>query len=155
MNDALQQLRDLHLPHTPHWWPPAPGWWLAALLVILATAVIFVHLRRKAARRLPFKLARSELSILVGEHTDDGAFADRANALIKRALIHGLHRSEAAAQSGTGWLRYLDTYMDRPCFTAGPGAVLGDARFAPGIEVDRSALCRDIESLLARLERHA
>ena len=28
------QLRDIHLPESSLWWPPAPGWWILALLLI-------------------------------------------------------------------------------------------------------------------------
>ncbi|MBP6325901.1 MAG: DUF4381 domain-containing protein, partial [Dokdonella sp.] len=27
MNADGPQLRDIHLPPDPSWWPPAPGWW--------------------------------------------------------------------------------------------------------------------------------
>ena len=28
------QLRDIHLPGPAGFWPPAPGWWIAAIIVL-------------------------------------------------------------------------------------------------------------------------
>ncbi len=155
MNDPLQQLRDLHLPDAPHWWPPAPGWWLLTVLLIVAIAAVLRYVRRRVERRRPFKQARAELSILLEDDCADAVFVDRANALIKRALIHGLHRTEAAALSGMRWLDYLDGFMDGPCFARSHTAALGDARFAPALDIDRQTLARDIANLLRRMERRA
>ncbi|MEC8346800.1 MAG: DUF4381 domain-containing protein, partial [Pseudomonadota bacterium] len=33
--DPLDALKDIYLPVEPHWWPPAPGWWIAAVLVLI------------------------------------------------------------------------------------------------------------------------
>lgn len=32
----LQQLSDIKAPEPVSWWPPAPGWWVLALLIVLA-----------------------------------------------------------------------------------------------------------------------
>ena len=36
---ATDQLRGLHLPTEPGWWPPAPGWWILAVLVFVLIAI--------------------------------------------------------------------------------------------------------------------
>ena len=38
--DPLSQLKDIHLPATGGFWPPAPGWWLLALILLLAHLVM-------------------------------------------------------------------------------------------------------------------
>ncbi|HET9483332.1 MAG TPA: DUF4381 domain-containing protein, partial [Xanthomonadales bacterium] len=47
------QLRDIHLPAEPSWWPPAPGWWLLAILVIAALVFLvrFAWRKRRELRR--------------------------------------------------------------------------------------------------------
>jgi len=37
----IADLRGLHLPQDPAWWPPAPGWWIALALVCLAAFLLF------------------------------------------------------------------------------------------------------------------
>ena len=32
-------LRDIHLPGSVGWWPPAIGWWLLAALVLVGVAL--------------------------------------------------------------------------------------------------------------------
>ncbi|HCG70266.1 MAG TPA: DUF4381 domain-containing protein, partial [Gammaproteobacteria bacterium] len=32
-SDPLTALKDIYPPVEPHWWPPAPGWWLVAMLL--------------------------------------------------------------------------------------------------------------------------
>ncbi len=45
-------LRDIHLPGSIGWWPPAPGWWLLAGLLLAAlvfAALITTGIRQRVA----------------------------------------------------------------------------------------------------------
>lgn len=48
--DPLSQLRDIHLPATGGFWPPAPGWWLLALILLLSLAGLCWLLHRRHRR---------------------------------------------------------------------------------------------------------
>ena len=100
--DPLSQLRDLHLPEQPGWWPPAPGWYLLlfALLILIAGGAWLWH-RGRAQRRLR-RAVRAEMSALerqIGQG-DDAEYLARCSALLRRLALQlhgprcaGLHLS--------------------------------------------------------------
>ncbi len=159
MDEALKQLHDLHLPAAPGMWPPAPGWWLLAAL-LAALLVIAAHRMRAARRRsAPLRHAMRSLDELLADvqarRISSGVFTADLNALLKRALIHGAHRHDAAPLTGAAWLGYLDRIVNRELFTLGPGAALGDARFGPLAAVDAAGLHDAAMMVLRKLRRGA
>jgi len=157
--DPLQQLRDIHLPDDPSWWPPAPGWWLLALLVLAALAGGLWWLLRAWRQRRPRRLARQLLEELKRRHgqgeLSDAAYVHEVNDVLKRLLVRGLRRPGVAALQGEGWLRRLDAEARSREFTAGPGRVLGEARFRPVFDVDAEALARTVGRLCRRVRPRA
>ena len=103
MNPQLQ-LRDIHLPAEPSWWPPAPGWWLLAILLILAAVLltrwIWRHVRRR--RRLTRLMAEFDAAASLG---DPGARLVAISQLLRRAAR--LRDPRAASLQGEDWLRFL------------------------------------------------
>ncbi|MBL4782619.1 MAG: DUF4381 domain-containing protein [Porticoccaceae bacterium] len=89
----LEQLRDIHLPQAVHWWPPAPGWWLVALLSLALITWLYRYLRTRYRRQY----FRAESRDLLQQHwaryqqesvTNDGAdreFIENTLALLRRA----------------------------------------------------------------------
>ena len=155
--DLLQQLKDLHLPPVPDWWPPAPGWWLLAMLVVAAVVAGCIALRRRARRQRPYKVARLELDRL-GAGFDAGRInvvdlAHGISALMKRALIAAEGRVVVARLEGNAWLEHLDRVAGEPVFTTGAGALLGARRFAPDASGDAARLIVAVGNLLQKLER--
>ena len=142
--DALAQLRDIHLPTEPAWWPPAPGWWLLALLT-LAAVVFFLQRAIRAHRRQ--RPLRRAVQLYEAIYTDcragklsPNAYANASNALLKRLLIHGLGVDAARRASDAAWLNMLDEYLGDTGFSEGPGAGLGNRRFKPEAEIDVDGL---------------
>ena len=73
-SDPLQQLRDVHLPPDPNWWPPAPGWWLLAAVVLAAVAWLIYRMVQAYQRRAPLRTARRLLKeLLAAEQREEVA----------------------------------------------------------------------------------
>ncbi len=160
MDDALKQLRDLHLPEPPGLWPPAPGWWMLAILVAAALIALAIRIYRTRRRARPLRLAVGALDRLLADNRDARLsprdFANAVNELLKRALIYGARRSDAAPLTGAAWLTYLDGIVASDVFSNGAGAALGQRRFAPDFEPDPEALhaaARDVLRAITKLAR--
>lgn len=157
MDDALKQLRDLHLPEAPGLWPPAPGWWLLAGCVIAAVVAMAIHMYRIRRRGRPLRLAVNALDSLLAQSRDlklaPREFADGVNDLLKRALIHGAHQFDAAPLTGAAWLAYLDGIVASDVFSNGAGAALGHQRFTPDFHPDPDALHAAARDVLRAVKR--
>lgn len=133
--EQLQQLRDIHLPDPPGWWPPAPGWWLVALLVAAAMAWLAWRACANYRRRRPLRQAQRLYGDLYRRYRrgelSPQAYLQETNELIKRVLIHGLGEHRARRASGEAWLALLDAHLQTAEFTSGPGRALGNSRFRP------------------------
>lgn len=102
------QLRDIHLPAAPSWWPPAPGWWvLAALMLAVMVAAAWWWRRRRRVRRQQQDVLR-ELDRLVLQHRQSGdqaALVSGMHQLLRRVARR--HDSMAAQQRGDAWRQTL------------------------------------------------
>lgn len=144
MNPQGLQLRDIHLPAEPSWWPPAPGWWLLTVLV-----VVMLGLGVRAALR--WLRARRRMRLLQAEFA---AAADVADPLLRlRALSELLRRAArladplAPALQGEAWLAFLDRYTGDSAFTQGAGRMLLDAPYRA------AAVDRDVDALIEPARR--
>ena len=151
--DPLQQLRDVHLPIDPSWWPPAIGWWLLAGLAI-GLLVWGLRLAWSAyTSRAPIRAARRAYANLYQQFSATQCSIENyiagANQLLKRLLVHALKRPKYAALSGTAWLQVLDIESQSNDFTQGSGQALGDIRFQRQPQVDAQALHDSLLNLLS------
>ena len=135
--DALADLRDIHLPAEPSWWPPALGWWLLmGLLLLLAVLLWWWNDRRQrsaaAMRKMRVQQALQELAQLEQQHHhDDSATVAAISALLKRFAMNTLKEGQdnPAALSGQAWLAWLDAQWSHQYFTQGDGKLLADAMY--------------------------
>ncbi len=142
--DLLQQLRDLHLPTEPVWWPPAPGWWILAALLVAALALLIRELAARHRRRAPFRAARSLYAELYDGYRKGQLapelFLHQSNELLKRLVIFAVGEGAARSANDEAWLELLDGLSGSNAFTAGPGRQLGNQRFRAAPEADIEAL---------------
>jgi len=138
--DLLQQLRDIHLPTAPGWWPPAPGWWLLALLGLTALVLAIRALQRRARRQRPLRHARRLYQALYSSYQNGevtpAEYLHRSNELLKRTMIYGLGERAARRANDTEWLALLDARDGGERFSNGPGRLLGNQRFRSEPEAD-------------------
>jgi Domain of unknown function (DUF4381) len=141
MSAGLQkalQLRDIHLPPAPPFWPPAPGWWVVAavLLALLAWGgyAAWRQLRlRRQRRRVMDVLARLE-SGLASERSPEGLA--HVSVLLRRLALMRFPRARVAALTGRAWLRFLDESGGQGRFTDGPGRVLASGPYQRALPPD-------------------
>ncbi|HEY3699007.1 MAG TPA: DUF4381 domain-containing protein [Spongiibacteraceae bacterium] len=117
---GLEQLRDIHLPAPVSWWPPAPGWWLLAIIIVIGTVALALWLTRRSHQRRYRKSALQQLRSLYQswqQQRDDIAFAQATNRLLKQTALAAFPAADVAALSGADWLDFLDRKLRRPRFT--------------------------------------
>ncbi len=108
--DPLQGLRDIHLPAPVSFWPPAPGWWILALLIVimLFTAVwLWRRHRRRAYRRMALKELHQLQQALQAGKTETSIIAE-LSILLRRTAISRYGRQQVAGLQGKDWLVFLD-----------------------------------------------
>ena len=105
MDPITLPLRDIHLPEPISWWPPATGWVVLAILIVVGAAIAVFLYRRRIKTRAQ-RAALNELdAILAALRTDDDghACAQALSRLARRvALLYG--GPEVNAAVGNDWL---------------------------------------------------
>ena len=106
-SDPLQQLRDVHSPLDPAWWPPAPGWWIVAIAVAFGLAWLFWKGWQTWRKRAPIRIAarehKSYQSALAAGEISELDYLHQCNELLKRVLVRGYQRYDYASLSGDAW----------------------------------------------------
>lgn len=104
-------LRDIHLPESVGWWPPAPGWWLLPVLILLALAAAwYARLLYRRRRYSAVNMAKRELVEIRSRYDmdRDAVYCVRAvSALLRRVSISIFPRAQSAGLTGGKWLEFL------------------------------------------------
>ena len=110
--DPLAGLKDIHLPPTPSWWPPALGWWLVALLVLGAGLALFLIRRRQREQERPVRLALQELTRITPPENGENAdtirdFLKQLSTLLRRFCLVRFPGKRVADLYGDEWVDFL------------------------------------------------
>jgi hypothetical protein len=146
-SEALQGLRDIHLPDPVPFWPPAPGWWMLALSIVLLLVIavwLWKRHRRTAYRRVALKELRSLRQALANGQAGSPIIAE-LSILLRRAAITRYGRQQVAALNGTAWLEFLDRTGHTTYFST-QGQALLDAPY-------RRNTTEQVEPLLSLAQR--
>lgn len=149
--DPLKELRDIHLPDAVAFWPPAPGWWVLLVLVLVILAFLghryFLALIRR--RKLASALAEldaaltsfNELSTLDSTRNQAGLdFLSTVNVLLKRVAQVNYPAAGSGKLTGRHWLTFLDSCDNTQDFTTGVGQPLGDGIYRRDFDADAQAI---------------
>ena len=105
--DPLADLRDIHLPEPVEAWPPAPGWWLLGLCVLLAVTAGCIWAYRRYQRNAWRREALAELPAPDGVTTTDIGYYSTLNQILKRSARVCHPGAGTDRMSGVSWQRFL------------------------------------------------
>lgn len=149
-----EQLRDIRGLDGFPWWPPAPGWILVALLVVILVVIAW-RLRGGIRLRIPplpgsgdwrWDAARAlrELRRRAAEQ-DARTTAGELSALLRRIAMAREGRAACAGLSGEDWLGWLEAHDPNRFEWTRHGRLLLVAPYAPP---GRTAAGDRLESLI-------
>ena len=154
--DPLQQLRDVHLPPDPSWWPPAFGWWLFALILLTTLVWACWQLLETYKKRAPSRAAKAQLGDLYHRYQAGEISAveylHASNELLKRLMVRAYQQTSYARLSGNAWLNILDELSGTSKFTSGAASVLGNSRFSAEPKVDVEQLHSALQQVLSKVK---
>lgn len=150
--DALAELKDIHLPPPVDQLALAPGWWilLALGLMLLGWLIWLAHLHWKKNRYR--RLGASELKACLAafqEHKNPETFLMEYNRILKRVALSAFPRSQVASLTGEAWVNFLDSRVKEKWgsqgFAMGPGQILIDGLYQQrarnkGVRIKRERL---------------
>ncbi len=110
----LTQLQDIHSAGQPGWWPPAPGWWVLAIILLLVLAFVL----RKTVRWLSVRRRRkawlSALEDLNREYDpvqQPHEYLAGLNRLFRAVAVKAFPGTACARLQGEQWVAFIAALM--------------------------------------------
>jgi len=151
--DLLSQLRDIHLPEPVSAWPPAWGWWLVSVALLLLVAALTVWLYRRFQRGRLLRQILRQLDLTEKQYQqsrDTRLYLQSVNTLLKVVATRQHADEGIAVLSGDDWLSFLNRTGQTQAFTQAPCYFLGDASYRPVTEDDLDSLASHCRLWLRR-----
>lgn len=142
------ELRDIHLPTDPSYWPLAPGWWV---LIVIALILAYFLLKKLAKIRKTNhinNLMQQELSAVresYTKHNDKHQLAVDISTLLNRFVIHVLKDSRASSLTGDSWIAYLNSRVQSEVFDDFQNE-LTQAQYQKEVDFDASRLFATVKN---------
>jgi hypothetical protein len=148
-------LKDIHLPDGVSWWPPAPGWWVLGVVLIVFLFLMLLLLP-KLWRWLRYKTVRSlslkEFYLIQQAYqrqADQKITLQALTSLLRRTAMSKSGRIGHAGIVGDDWISQLNQISNKGCFTQAQAELLKHGGYQPAIQGGNEA---DIDSLLKSCE---
>lgn len=153
--DLAQQLRDIHEPAIPGFWPLSLAWWILFSLILVLLVLFTVWYFRRKQLLAPYVRIRHLAKDLTNQREtgviDGFAYAAGINLLFKELLVDIENRTESTTAFGTTWQDLLADRFNDPAFISGPGSCLGNARFV-GRSFSDKGLTELVQNTLLRVK---
>lgn len=147
--ELLAQLADIHLPEPVSYWPPAPGWWvLAILLIILATWLIRKSLIAGQRRKIKAH-ALAEFSNCYDNYSNASGsniselkirYINEANTVLKRVALVHFSDPGVAGLGGEEWVDFIRKNGESSLLSNKLAEALSHGRFQTQFDVDVDAM---------------
>ena len=137
--DPLAALHPLREPDPISWWPPAPGWWVLGILLLVGLIVLTLWLRRRYHSNDYRRAALVRLDALhaaFNSDKDSARFAADTNTLLKSVALKAFPSTDVAPTHGENWLEFLNvSNTNAPTFPPALGTEIYTAQ-ASNIDAD-------------------
>ena len=114
--ELLEQLADIHLPTEISYWPPAPGWWILSILVVIGVIYLLKsYLARRHLQRVA-KAALAELdncyenfSAASGDKISESKlrYVNEVNSVLRRVALVHYPQSKVSSLGGREWVDFI------------------------------------------------
>jgi len=149
--ELLAQLADIHLPEPVSFWPPAPGWWVLAVLVLVLGIILGRKYYQYYKQRKTCEFALRELQHAYTGYTqsqnpatDPGqlrlAYVNEVNAVLRRVALWHFPQSNVASLGGNAWVDFIREKGESSKLTDEIADALSKGRFQTHCNVDVDAL---------------
>jgi len=147
--ELLAQLADIHLPEAVSYWPPAPGWWVLALLLLLAAGFLILKVMRSLRQQKICRYALAELERCFNEYsqtTDTDTdelklrYINQFNTVIRRVALVHFPQANVASLAGAAWVDFIQEKGNSSLMTEEMVAALKYGRFQTKCDVDVDAM---------------
>jgi len=117
-------LKDIYLPESVSWWPPAIGWWILLLLLIILGWASYTAIHRY---REKWGYRNNALQLLNSTYTNwkisgndqkdiDKNIIESMAIILKRTAITAYPTTEVSSLFGEQWLEFINKQTKTPCF---------------------------------------
>ncbi len=127
-------LRDIHLPETISWFPPAIGWWIILFLIPISTYFLIALIQR-LRQKTAIKEARKLLKQLQqNDSLNELEKVRELSILLRRVAVS--KNPESGSLTGRAWLDYLDRSLKNAPFKNGIGQCLAHTPYQKALPAD-------------------